>query len=145
VQPWHIKKTFEERGLTYREGFERATTTWDCRPAVHYSEPARLHGADASPQAHADYVAQVPDWLRARADVIVEAGRDGTGTFSTPREPVSPAQAWSVSGCSCGRANSGGCTHLGVCCYSRIVRSVWSVSAVVTPSASLTIHRTNRA
>jgi len=66
--------SFSDRGLTYREGFERAATTWDCRPAVHYSEPARLHGTDAKPQAHADYVARVPDWLRARADVMIEAG-----------------------------------------------------------------------
>ncbi len=66
--------SFTDRGLTYREGFERAAATWDCRPAVHYSEPARLHGADAKPQAHADYVARVPEWLRERADVMVEAG-----------------------------------------------------------------------
>jgi UV DNA damage endonuclease len=66
--------SFSDRDLTYREGFERAAATWDCRPAVHYSEPARLHGGDAKPQAHAEYVARVPDWLRARADVMVEAG-----------------------------------------------------------------------
>jgi UV DNA damage endonuclease len=66
--------SFSDRGLTYREGFERAATTWDCRPAVHYSEPARLHGTDAKPQAHAEYVARVPTWLRDRADVMVEAG-----------------------------------------------------------------------
>ena len=66
--------SFTDRGLTYRQGFERAAATWDCRPAVHYSEPARLHGADAKPQAHAEYVAQVPGWLRDRADVMIEAG-----------------------------------------------------------------------
>jgi UV DNA damage endonuclease len=66
--------SFSDRGLSYREGFERAAETWDCRPAVHYSEPARLHGADTKPQAHAEYVAGVPDWLRDRADVMVEAG-----------------------------------------------------------------------
>jgi UV DNA damage endonuclease len=66
--------SFSDRGLSYREGFERAAETWDCRPAVHYSEPARLHGADRKPQAHAEYVAGVPDWLRDRADVMVEAG-----------------------------------------------------------------------
>lgn len=66
--------SFTDRGLTYREGFERAATTWDRRPAVHYSEPARLHGEDAKPQAHAEYVARVPEWLRERADVMVEAG-----------------------------------------------------------------------
>ncbi len=66
--------SFSDRGLSYREGFERAAETWDCRPAVHYSEPARLHGADTKPQAHAEYVAGVPGWLRDRADVMVEAG-----------------------------------------------------------------------
>jgi UV DNA damage endonuclease len=66
--------TFSDRGLSYREGFERAAATWDCRPAVHYSEPACLHGTDAKPQAHAEYVARVPDWLHASADVMVEAG-----------------------------------------------------------------------
>ena len=66
--------SFSDRGLSYREGFERAAESWDCRPAVHYSEPARLHGADTKPQAHAEYVAGVPGWLRDRADVMVEAG-----------------------------------------------------------------------
>jgi len=70
----HHHHSFSDRGLTYREGFERAAATWGCRPAVHYSEPARLHGADAKPQAHAEYVAGVPNWLRDRADVMVEAG-----------------------------------------------------------------------
>ncbi len=66
--------SFSDRGLTYREGFERAAATWDCRPAVHYSEPARLHGDDTKPQAHAEYVARVPKWLRREADVMLEAG-----------------------------------------------------------------------
>ena len=63
-----------DRGLTYREAFDRAAATWNRRPAAHYSEPARLHGADVKPQAHADHVARVPDWLRDRADVMIEAG-----------------------------------------------------------------------
>jgi UV DNA damage endonuclease len=67
--------SFTDRGLTYREGFERAAATWNgVRPAVHYSEPARLHGGDARPQAHAESVAAVPDWLRDAADVMLEAG-----------------------------------------------------------------------
>jgi UV damage endonuclease UvdE len=66
--------SFTDRGLTYREGFELAASTWgDVRPAVHYSEPARLHGTDVKPQAHAEYVADVPEWLRDRADVMLEA------------------------------------------------------------------------
>jgi UV DNA damage endonuclease len=58
------------------------------RPATHYSEPARLHGADARPQAHAEFPAVVPPWLAERSDVMVEADgkeralfglRDGDG------------------------------------------------------------------
>jgi UV damage endonuclease UvdE len=65
---------FTDRGLTYREAFDLAAETWgDVRPATHYSEPARLHGADARPQAHAEFPARVPAWLRERSDVMVEA------------------------------------------------------------------------
>ncbi len=74
--------SFTDRGLTYREAFERAATTWeDVRPATHYSEPARLHGADARPQAHADFVSGVPDWLRERSDVMIEAGQKERALF----------------------------------------------------------------
>ena len=67
--------TFTDRGLTYREGFERAATTWGTvRPATHYSEPACLHGADTRPQAHAEQPAVLPAWLHERSDVMVEAG-----------------------------------------------------------------------
>ena len=66
---------FTDRGLTYREAFERARSTWgDIRPVAHYSEPARLYGTDSRPQAHADDVASVPAWLREGADVMLEAG-----------------------------------------------------------------------
>ncbi len=74
--------TFTDRGLTYREGFERAATTWgDVRPATHYSEPARLHRADARPQHHAEYVSGVPGWLRERSDVMIEAGQRELALF----------------------------------------------------------------
>ncbi|MFB6167807.1 MAG: UV DNA damage repair endonuclease UvsE [Haloferacaceae archaeon] len=66
--------TFTDRGLTYREAFDAAAATWgDVRPTTHYSEPARLHGADARPQAHAEFPARVPTWLRERSDVMIEA------------------------------------------------------------------------
>lgn len=65
---------FTSRGLTYREAFELAAQTWgDVRPVAHYSEPARLYGQDARPQAHAEYVSSVPDWLLDGADVMLEA------------------------------------------------------------------------
>ena len=67
--------SFTDRGHTYREGFELAADTWgDVRPVTHYSEPACLRTPDAQPQAHAEYVADLPAWLRANADVMIEAG-----------------------------------------------------------------------
>ncbi len=67
--------SFTDRGLTYREGFELARDTWgDIRPITHYSEPARLHGEmDARPQDHAEYVANVPEWLCRESDVMIES------------------------------------------------------------------------
>jgi len=67
--------SFTDRGLTYCEAFERVRETWDgIRPVAHYSEPARLHGdPDADPQDHAEFVANVPGWLRESADVMVES------------------------------------------------------------------------
>jgi len=63
-----------DRGRTYREGFETAAATWDdVRPATHYSEPQRLRDGEASPQAHAEFVADLPQWLRDRSDVMIEA------------------------------------------------------------------------
>lgn len=72
--------TFTDRGLTYREGFELARDTWGAVcPITHYSEPARLHGdPEANPQEHAEYVANLPEWLRRESDVMVEAtGKEG--------------------------------------------------------------------
>jgi UV DNA damage endonuclease len=67
--------TFTDRGLTYRDAFELAAETWgEVRPATHYSEPACLRGEATRPQAHAEYVADLPAWLRQRSDVVVEAG-----------------------------------------------------------------------
>ncbi|QZA88297.1 UV DNA damage repair endonuclease UvsE [Salinarchaeum sp. IM2453] len=66
---------FTDRGLTYREAFEMAVSTWgNHRPIAHYSETSRLHGdSDARPQDHSEYVSDLPDWLRKRADVIIES------------------------------------------------------------------------
>lgn len=66
--------SFTDRGLTYREAFELAAGTWGkVTPATHYSEPARLHEAGAKPQAHSEYVSDVPAWLTAASDVMLEA------------------------------------------------------------------------
>lgn len=67
--------TFTDRGLSYREAFDLAASTWSVRPVTHYSEPRRLHDdPEASPQAHAAVVRSVPEWLTANSDVMVEAG-----------------------------------------------------------------------
>jgi UV DNA damage endonuclease len=58
---------FAGRGLTYREAFERAATTW--------------------PQAHADHVARVPRWLTDRADVMLEAGAKERALFALRGAP----------------------------------------------------------
>lgn len=67
--------TFTDRGLSYREAFDLAASTWSVQPVTHYSEPRRLHDdPEASPQAHAAVVQSVPEWLTASSDVMIEAG-----------------------------------------------------------------------
>ena len=85
---------FTDRGLTYREAFARAAATWgDVRPATHYSEPARLHGADARPQAHAEWPASVPAWLRDRSDVMVEADGKERALFRIRGDRLDPGSS----------------------------------------------------
>lgn len=60
--------------VPYRVAFDRASETWDHRPVTHYSEPARLWGEDQRPQAHSEWVAQIPSWLLRESDVMIEAG-----------------------------------------------------------------------
>lgn len=81
--------TFTDRGLTYREAFETARDTWGgVRPITHYSEPARLHGeAEARPQDHATYVADVPEWLRRESDVRVESHGKEASIFRVREAP----------------------------------------------------------
>jgi UV DNA damage endonuclease len=67
--------TFTSRGLSYEAGFELAAETWPVRPITHYSEPRRLHEVStARPQAHAEYIHAIPEWLLEQSDVMVEAG-----------------------------------------------------------------------
>jgi UV DNA damage endonuclease len=73
---------FSGRDLSYREAFDLARSTWDgITPVTHYSEPACLHGEDARPQAHAQYVADLPRWLRTASDVMIEADGKETALF----------------------------------------------------------------
>jgi len=66
--------SFTDRGYTYREAFELAAETWhEVRPMTHYSEPACLRDPTVRPQAHAEFVADLPAWLVANSDVMIEA------------------------------------------------------------------------
>ncbi|TKX59795.1 UV DNA damage repair endonuclease UvsE [Halorubrum sp. ASP1] len=66
--------SFADRGYTYREAFELAAETWgDVRPMAHYSEPACLRDPAVRPQAHAEFVVDLPAWLVANSDVVIEA------------------------------------------------------------------------
>lgn len=66
--------TFSGTRNSYREAFELASETWDCRPVTHYSQPAILYEEDEAdrPQTHASYVSQVPEWLMKNSDVMLE-------------------------------------------------------------------------
>jgi UV DNA damage endonuclease len=65
---------FNDDGLSYRDAFDLAETTWDCRPVTHYSEPRRLHEEDdPKPQNHSRLISSVPKWMRDQSDVMVEA------------------------------------------------------------------------
>lgn len=66
--------TFSGTDKSYREAFNIASETWDCRPVTHYSQPAVLYEEDDAdrPQTHASYVSQVPNWLLENSDVMLE-------------------------------------------------------------------------
>lgn len=66
--------SLSSKGNTYKEAFELALETWNCRPITHYSEPAILYDEDNEerPQAHASYVSRVPTWLEEDSDVMLE-------------------------------------------------------------------------
>jgi len=66
--------SFTDRGYSYREAFEMAADTWkNVRPMTHYSEPACLRDPTVRPQTHAEFVSDLPEWLRSAADVMIEA------------------------------------------------------------------------
>jgi UV DNA damage endonuclease len=66
--------SFTDRGYSYRGAFEMAADTWkNVRPMTHYSEPACLRDPTVRPQTHAEFVSDLPEWLRSAADVMIEA------------------------------------------------------------------------
>ena len=63
--------------MTEQEALELAISTWPngITPVVHYSESKSLHeGNDKiKPQAHSDYIKQVPNTYGNNVDIMVES------------------------------------------------------------------------
>ena len=63
--------------LTEQEALELAISTWpkDIKPIVHYSESKALHEGDekVKPQAHSDYINELPNLYGNDVDVMVES------------------------------------------------------------------------
>ena len=63
--------------LSEQEALELAISTWpnDIKPIVHYSESKALHEENnkLKPQAHSDYIKQLPNLYGNDVDVMVEA------------------------------------------------------------------------
>ena len=76
VFDYHYHKFFT-CGLTEQEALELAISTWpkDIKPIVHYSESKALHeGNDKlKPQAHSDYINDLPNLYGNDVDVMVES------------------------------------------------------------------------
>jgi len=68
---------FNTGGQTEREALELAISTWPdgITPIVHYSESKALHENDEKikPQAHSDYINQLPDTYGYDVDIMVES------------------------------------------------------------------------
>ena len=65
---------FNTGGQTEREALETAIKTWgDITPLVHYSESKALHeGTDVKPQAHSDYINELPNTYGHDVDIELE-------------------------------------------------------------------------
>ena len=76
VFDYHHHK-FNTGGLSEQEALELAISTWpkDIKPIVHYSESKALHEENEKlkPQAHSDYINDLPDLYGNDVDVMVEA------------------------------------------------------------------------
>jgi UV DNA damage endonuclease len=64
--------------LTEQQALILATSTWNksgVKPEVHYSESKALHESDTKikPQAHSDYITNLPDTYNIDVDIMVEA------------------------------------------------------------------------
>jgi len=65
-------------GLTEQQALRLAVSTWNksgVKPVVHYSESKAIHenNAKIKPQAHSDYITNLPDTYNIDVDIMVEA------------------------------------------------------------------------
>lgn len=69
--------TFNSSGLSEKEAFELAVTTWqfhDIRPLFHYSSSRKIYeNSEVKPQAHADYIYDKIEDYGYSVDIDVEA------------------------------------------------------------------------
>jgi len=76
VFDYHHHK-FNTGGLTEEQALSLAVSTWpeDITPIVHYSESKALHEENEKlkPQAHSDYINELPDTYGFDVDIMVEA------------------------------------------------------------------------
>ena len=76
VFDYHHHK-FNTGGLSEQEALELAISTWPkgIKPIVHYSESKQLHEENdkLKPQAHSDYINELPNLYGNDVDVMVEA------------------------------------------------------------------------
>ena len=76
VFDYHHHK-FNTGGLTEEQALSLAVSTWpkDITPIVHYSESKALHEENdkLKPQAHSDYINELPDTYGFDVDIMVEA------------------------------------------------------------------------
>ena len=76
VFDYHHHK-FQTGGLTEEQALSLAVSTWPdgITPVVHYSESKALHENNESlkPQAHSDYIKELPDTYGMDVDIMVEA------------------------------------------------------------------------
>jgi UV DNA damage endonuclease len=65
-------------GLTEQQALRLAVSTWNksgVKPVVHYSESKAIHenNTKIKPQAHSDYITNLPDTYNIDVDIMVEA------------------------------------------------------------------------
>jgi len=76
VFDYHHHK-FNTGGLTEEQALSLAVSTWPdgITPIVHYSESKALHEENdkLKPQAHSDYINELPDTYGIEVDIMVES------------------------------------------------------------------------